>query len=195
MIGRTNLVIVIVIVILAISCKGTQVVSFTNSSTDFSKFSTYRIVPEQEGDEQFRDTSKVNLDLEDIIIEEIEARNYKYHPRADLRIHYRFIANTKTDYNVNTYSGYGRTSYYYNPYSNRYYQPYSVNKRNFYEAILLIELRDRTTGKSVWQGSLDMRYTKKVKDKKNVLPEAVREIFRSYPYVAGSSKRVTPLNE
>lgn len=182
-------------VILVIGCKGTQVVSFSNSNTDFSKFQTYRIVPEQEGDEQFRDTSQLNIELEEIIIEEIEARNYKYHPRADLRIHYRFIANTKTDYNVDTYSGYGQSSYYYNPYSNHYYQPYSVSKRNFYEAILLIELRDRTTGKSVWQGSLDMRYTKKVKDKKDVLPEAVREIFRSYPYVAGSNESVTPLNE
>jgi len=192
MIGKANLIIAVCSAILIIGCKGTQVVSFSNSNTDFGKFHTYRIVPEQEGDKQL---SQVNIELEEIIMEEIEDRNYKYHPRPDLRVHYRFIANTKTDYNVDTYSGYGRSSYYYNPYSNRYYQPYSVSKRDFYEAILLIELRDRTTGKSVWQGSLDMKYTKKVKDKKNILPEAVREIFRSYPYVAGNSKPVTPLNE
>jgi len=171
-----------------LSCKGPQVVSFINPRIDFGNFNTYRIVSPVDGDKQNNyDSSSVYSEIENLIDIEMQSRHYKHHPKSDLRVQYSFIANNKTDIDI-TPNYYYRNSVY-SPYSYPY-NSYQVRQRNFYEAILLVEIKDRSA-KIIWQGSLDLRYTKKVKDKDDILPLAVLRIFETYPYVADSNQPVT----
>ena len=170
------------------SCKGPQVVSFVSPTADFSEYETYRIVSPREGEDMASDTSALNQEIAGLIKKEIEARDYLERPRSDLRVQFDFIANSKTNINL--------TPDYYSSraYSYRYnypYRVYNLNQRSFYEAILIIELKNKKA-KTVWQGSLDLRYTKKIKNKNEILPSAVQKIFSTYPYKAGSSEVIQP---
>ena len=173
------------------SCKGPQVISFTNPAADFGTFNTYRIVSPREGEPSAEtDTSSINKEIENLIKSEVEVRGYKYNRRADVRVQYNFIANNKTDIDVNPDPYYRRSVY--SPYNNPY-RYYEVRSRNFYEAILLIELKNTKTAKTVWQGSLDLRYTKKIENKSDILPNAISKIFDTYPFKAGSNEPLFPL--
>ena len=181
----------IILVILSASCKGPQVVSFVNPNVNFAEYQTYRIVDPSENPSS-KDTSSVVPELEELLNSEMTGRGYKQARRSDLRLQYNFISNNRTDIDI-TPNYYSRTPYYYSPYRLPY-NSYNIRQRNFYEAILLIELKNRSA-KTVWQGSLDLRYTKKVKDKSQILPTAVTQIFESFPYEAGSDVQLaTPGN-
>ena len=177
----------IISIIFMVSCKGPQVVSFINPRIDFGNFETYRIVsPGNGAKETQRDSLSVNIEIEKLLNIEMQNRGYEYKSRSDLRLQYNFIANNKTDIDI-TPSYYSRRSIY-SPYYLPY-ESYNIRQRNFYEAILLVELKDRSA-KTVWQGSLDLRYTRKVKDKDQILPTAVMQIFETYSYIAGSNEPV-----
>ncbi len=179
---------IIISLISALSCKGPQVVSFINPKIDFSNFRTYRIVTPGDGSkENLHDSSSVNPQIVELLNSEMISRGYEYSPESDLRLQYNFISNNKTDIDI-TPNYYSRRSIYSSPYPIPY-GSYNVRQRNFYEAILLVELKDRAA-KTVWQGSLDLRYSKKIKGKDEVLPVAVMKIFESYSYKAGSNKPI-----
>ena len=170
------------------SCKGPQVVSFVNPRVDFGEFSTYRIIyPEDGPNKKNYDSASVFDDIDRLVHEEMAARGYEKSTRSDLRVQYDFISNNQTDVDI-TPDYYSRRPVY-SPYDYPY-NSYTIRQRNFYEAILLIEIKNRAA-KTVWQGSLDLKYTKKTKDKKGILPEAVGKIFQSYPYRAGSNQPVS----
>lgn len=179
---------IIISLISVLSCKGPQVVSFLNPRIDFSNFKTYRIVSPGDGSKEImRDSASVNPQIIELLNSEMTGRGYEYNPKSDLRLQYNFISNNKTDIDVSP-NYYSRRSIYSSPYSAPY-GSYNIRQRNFYEAILLVELKDRTA-KTVWQGSLNLRYSKKIKDKDQILPTAVMKIFESYSYKAGSNKPV-----
>ncbi|MEQ9425236.1 MAG: DUF4136 domain-containing protein [Cyclobacteriaceae bacterium] len=174
----------IIVLSTLIGCSGNRVVSFVSPRGDFGGYHTFKMYSGTVGEKINADSSALNNEIEALIIEEMLDRNYKQNARADLRVEYSFISNKQTEYNVNPSPIYGA-----NPFYNNIYDPYSsINARNFYEAILLIEIKDRKNGKSVWQGSLDLKYTRKIKEKKNILPQSIETIFGSYPYFAGEAE-------
>ncbi len=173
--------IVVLLCVLLSSCTSYKVVTFTNSNSRFNSYFSYEIahLKTKAGNAEQK-KPEVVLRLEDAIHQQMAERKYQRSGnRPDLRLRYEIISNQRTEYDMDTYS-YRQSIY--NPYG--YY--YNLNERNFTESILLLELTDVSTNKVVWQGSLDLRYSRKSKKTDNLIQEAVIKIFDSYRYTAGS---------
>jgi hypothetical protein len=84
-------------------------------------------------------------------------------------------------------SGYGYNNRYNYP-SSTY--PYYVQKREYTEGALLVELREGLDNSLIWQASLDMKYNQKSSSKKKIDPveNAFITIFSKYPYIAGNNQ-------
>ena len=102
----------------------------------------------------------------------------------DLTLRYELISNQRTTYDVDPFA-YRQSIY--DPYG--YF--YNINERQFTESILLLELKDAATAKIVWQGSLDLRYSRRSKKVDDLLEDAVIRIFNSYQYEAGNNQPVS----
>jgi len=100
--------------------------------------------------------------------------------KPDLLFRYEIVANTRTESTVNN------TSFYSVP---------TVNTRTFLESALLIDLKQRDNKKLVWQASIDMRqHTRKSKNK-DPLSDAIKQLFTTYAYRAGSKSPDPTLTE
>lgn len=161
---------------MAWSCS-TKVIHFVNEDADFESYSNYLILNFKVADRQFSKEGKALLtQLEEELRMEMSRRAYKEVNRVepDLLLRYELIASTttRTDVNQVPFSGFVR-----------------VDTQVFYESALLVELTDRRTKKLVWQGSADLKsYVKKNKETQ-ILQAAVKNIFRTYPYLA---EKATP---
>lgn len=172
----------ILVSILLTACGTYKVVTFTNEGSRFGSYFSYEIEHlKTKVDKADQKKPEVVIRLEDAMHQQMAERKYeRAGKRPDLRLRYEIISNQRTEYDMNTRAF--RPSIY-NP--NGYY--YDVNERNFTESILLLELKDTRTNKIVWQGSLDLRYSRKSKKTDDLIQDAVLKIFNSYRYTAGSN--------
>lgn len=163
------------------ACTTYKVVTFTNGDSRFNSYYSYEIAHlKTKANQADQKKPEVVLRLEDAIHQQMAERKYqRSSKRPDLTLRYEIISNQRTEYDMDTYS-YRQSIY--NPYG--YY--YNINERNFTESILLLELTDVRTNKVVWQGSLDLRYSRKSRKTDNLIQDAVIKIFDSYRYTAGS---------
>jgi len=172
----------------AISACSVKVVSFENPRVNFGKFEEYTLKRPMAGDKELTPEGRQFIDnFEKAINTEMKKRGYNLTYSPDLEVHYDIVSSRQRNTNVN------RSPYYYNPWY--YGNYYNVYQTNYTESIIIIDLKDATTGKTVWQGSLDLRYTRGSKTTDKTIPEAVSRIFSDYPYTAGSSKKVEPENK
>ncbi|MEQ9301840.1 MAG: DUF4136 domain-containing protein [Cyclobacteriaceae bacterium] len=171
----------VLVSILLTACSTYKVVTFTNEGSRFDSYYNYEIEHlKTKVDQADREKPAVIIRLEDAMHQQMTERNYqRAGKRPDLTLRYEIISNQRTEFDLNTRAF--RPSIY-NPYG--YY--YDVNERNFTESILLLELKDVRTNKIVWQGSLDLRYSRKSKKTADLIQDAVLKIFDSYRYTAGS---------
>jgi hypothetical protein len=163
-------------------CTTYKVVTFTNGDSRFSSYYSYTLEHlKTKVDQSDQKKPAVVLRLEEEMHQQMAEREYQRSDgRPDLTLRYEIISNQTTEYDLDPYS-YRQSIY--NPYGNNY----NVNQRNFTESILLLELKDTNTSKIVWQGSLDLRYSRKSKKTEDLIQNAVSTIFDSYRYTAGSA--------
>jgi len=175
---------VFLVLILSWGCSGPKVIAFRGSNPDLSSYFTFRvkhqIAPKDTDTAAFMLINKV----ENSILAQMNNYGYEMTSVADLVVEYNLVLSSKVDYRVdNSY----QNRYDYNSYTYPYYR---VNKREYTEGTLLVEVREDFSRKLVWQASLDMKYNKKRSSKKKADPvkNAFDLIFAEYPFRAGSSE-------
>lgn len=165
------------------NCSSPKVVRFVNDELDFSQYQTFRLINYKSDDKSYdAEGLAFFTHVEEAIVQNMTGKGYEKAPKADLTARYEIVSTTITETNRN-YDPYRYNRSLYYPTSN----PWNDIKRT--EAVILIELRDRKQKKLVWQGSLDLRYSKKT-DPKVTLTESIDRIFTTYPYQAGSNEPV-----
>ncbi len=162
-----------IIVITLGSCAGPKVISFINDDVDLRDYETFRLI-RFKGDEN-SDAKGILFfqELEKSILKNMDKRLFDETQKPDLIVSYEFVTSQRTE---------NRSTNYYNPYY--YYTPTYNYTVNYKEGVLLIEFRDRKQKKLVWQGSLDIDFTRG--EPRELIAEAVDKIFLTYPYAAGS---------
>ncbi|MCV9386455.1 DUF4136 domain-containing protein [Reichenbachiella ulvae] len=171
----------IILITLASTCGPAKVIEFVNSDMDFSDYKSYRLINFKS---ENKDYSQEGLHLFDQIEKEIELnmklKNFTSdRNNPDLIVRYELMSTTTTETQRNY-------NYYYDPY---YYYTPPAQSKNYTDAILLIEFRDKSRKKLVWQASLDLRFGKKT-TADLAIKQAVDRIFETYPYEAGSNEKI-----
>ncbi len=166
-------------------CSSVKVVSFENPRVNFADFQEYSLKKPVSNTGELSAEGRQFIDrLENTIKEEMGKRGYELTYSPDLEVSYDIVSSRQRDTNVN------RNPFWYNPWF--YGTTYNVYQYNYTESIVMIEMKDLNTGKIAWQGSLDLRYTRNSKKKDQIIPEAIQNIFKDYPYVSGSNTKVQP---
>lgn len=163
------------------TCAPPKVVKFLNDELDYSRYNTYKLINYKSDDKSYDEEGLAFFNhVEESINQNMKNKGYSTHSKPDLIARYEIVSTTTTESNNRTYDPYS--------YNNRYYNPgWNAQKRT--EGVILIELRDRKRKKLVWQGSLDLKYAKKV-EPSVTLSESIDRIFTTYPYQAGSNERI-----
>ncbi len=168
-----------------LGCSSVKVVSFENPRANFGEFEEYALKQPVAENSQLTPEGRIFIEkFETAVKTEMTNRGYQLTYSPDIEVSYDIVSSRQRDTNVN------RSPFYYNPWY--YGTTYNVYESNYTESIIIIDIKDLSTGKTVWQGSLDLRYTRNTKKKDNIIPDAVQSIFGDYPYQAGSSKKIAP---
>ncbi|UXX78939.1 DUF4136 domain-containing protein [Reichenbachiella carrageenanivorans] len=171
-----------IILLLISSCSTPKVIKYLNDELDYSQYHTYRLINYKSDDKSYSQEGLAFFtQVEEAITQNMTAKGYEKANKPDLIARYEIISTTASSSNSN--------NNYYDPYS--YYQPYYAptfyETSKFTEGVILIELRDRKQKKLVWQGSLDLKYTKRIEAHLAIL-ESINKIFKTYPYLAGANE-------
>lgn len=166
------------------ACSAPQkVIQFVNKEADFKNYYSYRIInykTEKKGTYSANGTAFFN-ELESEISKEMSDRSYTKEKNADLVVRYETATGIKTSTNAPNYNG--------NAYN---YDPYGVNQnrqRKSLEGLLLLEIKDKSK-KLVWQGSMDIKFSKDLEENRTLLKNAVHRIFETFLYRAGNDQPV-----
>lgn len=180
--------VIVVFILGLVRCSGPRVIAFTGNNPDFGSYYTYRIHHPASPDDQDEVANQMIGKIEMAIEDQMQTRGYELTLVSDIVIAYNLILDNKVDYRDNTYSRYDYSNRYYNyPYGS---YPYGLDRKEYTEGTLLVELREELGNKLVWQASLDMKYNKRSSSKKKADPveNAFDIIFSEYPYIAGNSQ-------
>lgn len=171
--------------IMFFGCSSVKVVSFENPRANFAGFEEYALKQPVAENSQLTPEGRIFIEkFETAVKTEMTNRGYQLTYSPDIEVSYDIVSSRQRDTNVN------RSPFYFNPWY--YGNTYNVYESNYTESIIIIDIKELGTGKTVWQGSLDLRYTRNTKKKENIIPDAVQTIFGDYPYQAGSSKKIVP---
>jgi hypothetical protein len=175
------------ILLFSVRCSGPRVIAFTGGSPDFGSYYTYKIEHPVSPEEPDEEAKQFLNRISDAISNQMNIKNYEMTEVADIVITYSLILDNKADYRMDRTSGYGYNNRYNYP-SSTY--PYYVQKREYTEGALLVELREGLDNSLIWQASLDMKYNQKSSSKKKIDPveNAFITIFSKYPYIAGNNQ-------
>ena len=160
---------------LFVSCGPVKVVSYQTPNTNFSDYSSYGIL----SNENFSANNIKERDkLEGAIINEMDNRGFLFAEKPDLLIDYQIIIGAETRVN-NDFQTF--------PYYGGFYRFNTVNVDRYNEGILLIEVRQKK--KILWQGSLDLKYNSRSKRKKDI-GELIGVIFNEFPVPVSTSENL-----
>lgn len=178
---KTNRILSVGILLLMISCKAPQkVVKYVNQNADFENYHSFSMVNYKTAKKELTQEgntfiNEIESEINDIMLD----RGYTQTRKGDLILRYETVSGINTTTSAPNYYG--------NPY---YYDPYDpMNQRRTQKhlvGLLLIELKDARTKKLVWQGSIDLKYSKDEIENRNLVKKSIRRIFSTYPYRAGS---------
>lgn len=173
---------IFIILLLLQTCAPAKVVKFLNDELDYSQYKTYRLINYKSDDKSYDEEGLAFFThVENAINKNMTDKGYLARDKPDLITRYEIVSTTTTESNNRNYDPYG--------YNNRYYTPSGWNSVKRTEGVILIEIRDRKKKKLVWQGSLDLKYSKKT-EPQVTLSESIDRIFTTYPYSAGSNEKV-----
>lgn len=178
-----------VLILALFSCSGPKVIAFTGNNPDFASYYTFRIQHPVKSENKNDTLTQAMNKVETIIARQMQSKGYEKTQVADLVVKYNLILDNKVDYRVDQTSRYGYNYPYYG-YGSYPFYPYYLNKNEYTEGMLLVELRESLSNRLVWQASLDLRYRKRNSNRKKTDPveDAFHIIFSKYPYVAGNSE-------
>ena len=156
------------------SCSSSRVFAEFTGTGDYSQVHTYQIVDDGKKFNPDQQTSSSSDQLiSSYIKKQMDFRGFTADKNPDLIVHYRFVLDNKTDARVNDPTW---NTYRYNPMG-------TVDLIHYQDGLLIIDIRDSRTGKSIFQGSSDIR--KKGRQKNDPLNAAISQIFESFPLKAG----------
>jgi len=186
--GKFNIVLSITIIItIFIRCSGPRVIAFTGRSPDFGSYYTYRIQHPVTPEESDQEEEQFLNRIKEAISNQMEMKSYEMAEVSDMVITYNLILDNKSDYDMDRNSRYNYNNRYNYPYGT---SPYYIQKREYTEGTLLVELRESLNNSLIWQASLDLKYNQRSSSRKKLDPveNAFVTIFSEYPYVAGNKK-------
>ncbi|MEO9964329.1 MAG: DUF4136 domain-containing protein [Reichenbachiella sp.] len=172
----------LIILLLCQTCASPKVIKFLNDELDYSQYKTYRLINYKSDDKSYDEQGLQYFNqIEKVINQNMTDRGYQSADKPDLITRYELVSTTTTANNNNrNYDPYGYNSF---------NSPSGWNSERRTEGVILIELRDKKRKKLVWQGSLDLKYSKR-EDPETTITELINHIFETYPYQAGSNEKI-----
>jgi hypothetical protein len=162
-------------------------------AADFGKYKTYNFESRLGTDRDDGARSLVSTYLRRAAAREMEARGYQLSDNPDLTVN--FFVNTEEKIrsrSVPTAGGYyGYRGGYYDPWGG--YGGYETRIDQFTEGTVNFDLVDTRSDQLVWEGAITGKITKEVRENLQAVCDAVaKEVFASYPYIAGSGVKQVP---
>lgn len=175
--------------VLIASCSASNVIQYLDEEANFKDYNTFKIINYKNDNKQYSSEGNAFVDSIEFYIEsQMRHRTYEVAVKPDLMVRYELISGVESEVDYSNSNYYGNRVY-----ANPFYNPYFYGPREtrHIEGILLLEIKERKTKKLVWQGSLDLKYSKKKKDSNlGLMRDAIVQIFETYPYMAGDSKPI-----
>ena len=191
------MIIGLIVVLVFSRCSGPKVIAFTGGNPDFGSYYTYKIQHPSTPEEQEQGEIQFLSRIEEAISGQMNSRGYTQAGLSDMVVSYNLILDNKVDYRSNSSSRYGYPYSYANTYS-YWSDPYWLDRDEYTQGTLLVELRESLGNRLIWQASLDLRYrqkSSKKKKKNDPVEEAFGIIFSEYHYIAGKSQPQNPENQ
>ena len=167
-----------------------------DKSVDFGQYRTYGFVANA-GTDSGDVKSLATQILQRAASQQMEARGYTRSDNPDLAINFKGKLEEKTDIE-------STPAPYYGPgwgYGGWYGAPYGgwggteVTTRRYNVGTLVMDVVDREKRQVVFQGGLEDVVTKEMmQNREQTLTNAVAQIFSKYPFVAGQSAPVAPVD-
>ena len=167
-------------------------------SADFSQYRTYGFVAHT-GTDAAEFKSLATQILQAAASREMESRGYTRAEHPDLVINFKGKLEEKTDIESTPApyygAGWGYRGWYGAPYGAYGYGGTEVTTRRYNVGTVVMDIVDRQKQQAVFQGGVEDVITKEMmKNKQAVLEAAVGYIFSKYPFVAGQSAPVAPVD-
>lgn len=174
---------------------GPTIRSDYDQNTDFSQYSTFRVMTSEEANEPRSYDTLTDQRIRAAIVRELTARGYRrVEDDADLLANFAVateevqeVQRAPSAYPPGWYAWRGT---YYHPWPAYAYETYVTS---YTRGTLYIDLVDARRRQLVWEGEAEGRVTEKVRqDPEPAINEAVAEIFARYPFRAGSDTEHRP---
>jgi hypothetical protein len=166
-------------------------------AADFGKYRTYNFMAAADGNNaEFRSISQQMMQR--AASREMEARGYVKSDTPDLVLNFKGKLEEKTDIQSTPAPMYGPSwgygGWYGAPYGG--YGATEVTTRRYKVGTLVMDVIDREKRQAVFQGGLEGVVTSKMmQDKEGTITNAVAAIFAKYPFTAGQSAPVAPVDK
>lgn len=186
-------VFLLAICVLAESCSDLKVTSDYDKSADFTSFSTFNLMTNDEGMTAPDGVSRLTVSfIEESIIDQLMKRNYTLSDNPDIGVYYYIKVAEKTKLTGGSSVGvYAGNPYYYGYYGGYGYYSTSIQEVNYAEGSLIIELVDMKENKAIWQGVATQSVTQSsVTDKQ--IQQIVNSIFFKYKWKAEVAEDPAP---
>jgi hypothetical protein len=174
---------------------GPTIRSDYDQNTDFSQYSTFRIMTSEEANEPRSYDTLTDQRIRAAIVRELTARGYRQvEEDADLLANFAVatkevqeVQRAPSSYPPGWYAWRGS---YYHPWPAYTYETYITS---YTRGTLYIDLVDADRRQLVWEGEAEGRVTEKARqDPEPAINNAIAEIFARFPFRAGSDAEQSP---
>jgi hypothetical protein len=194
---RAAATVLVAVALLGAGCaSGPDIRADYDRAADFGKYRTFGFVA-QAGTDTAEFRSLATQTLQAAAAREMEARGYTRSDNPDLVINFKGKLEEKTDIESTPAPyygpGWGYGGWYGSPWGG--YGGTEVTTRRYKVGTLVMDVIDREKRLAVFQGGIEGVVTKEMlENKQAAINQAVAHIFSKYPFVAGQSTPVPPLD-
>jgi len=184
--------------VVASCASGPEVRADYDHSADFGKYRTYGFISQSTlspiGGPDFK--SLALQAIQSAAAREMESRDYKASPTPDLLLDFNGKLEERTDIETTPGGMYGAGG----GYGGWYGAPWGgygqeVRTRHYKVGTLVMDIVDREKRRSVYQGGVEgIVSTEMLRNPQASLTDAVARVFEGYPFVAGQSGPVAPVD-
>jgi hypothetical protein len=194
---RAAATVLVAVALLGAGCaSGPDIRADYDRAADFGKYRTFGFVA-QAGTDTAEFRSLATQALQAAAAREMEARGYTRSDTPDLVINFKGKLEEKTDIESTPAPyygpGWGYGGWYGAPWGG--YGGTEVTTRRYKVGTLVMDVIDREKRLAVFQGGIEGVVTKEMlENKQAAINQAVAHIFSKYPFVAGQSTPVPPVD-